>query len=405
MSVGLKEPANIESIDGIRLAATAAGIRYQNRNDLVLIELSEQTVSAAVFTRNKFRAAPVQLAIENLSKSAPRYLVINAGNANAGTGKPGYDSAVKTTESVARVANVNSHQVLPFSTGVIGEYLDADKIEVKLPELVDQLSPGGWLDAAKAIMTTDTAAKAYSVGLDIGNKHITITGIAKGAGMIQPNMATMLSFIATDIEIDRADLQQLLSECVDTSFNSITVDSDTSTNDACVLMATGSSGVQFRTLDKESQERVTDTLQQLMQVLAQSIIRDGEGASKFITVNVQQALDHQQAKTVAFSVANSPLVKTAIAASDPNWGRILAAAGKVDDQALDLSKASLEINGVSIWKQGLMDSAYSEERGLHAMIPAEISIDIRLGLGTANKTVWTTDLTQEYVRINAEYRT
>ena len=405
MAVGLKQPANVERVNGIRLAVAAAGIRYQNRNDLLLIELSEQTELAAVFTRNKFRAAPVELAIQNISKSKPRYLIINAGNANAGTGKVGYDSAVKTTQVIASATNVHSDQVLTFSTGVIGEPLDADKIAAKIPELIEKLSPDSWIDAANAIMTTDTIAKAHSMSLDIGGKRITITGIAKGAGMIQPNMATMLSYIATDLELSQPCLQQLLSECVDSSFNSITVDSDTSTNDACVIMATGSSGVKFDALDEIEQKKFKDSFEMLMQELAQAIIRDGEGVSKFVTINIHQALTYQQAKDMAFSVANSPLVKTAIAASDPNWGRILAAAGKVIDETLDLSNASMSINGTSIWETGSIAPDYTEELGMQAMMPEEICIDINLGLGSANKTVWTTDLTQEYVRINAEYRT
>ena len=405
MPVGLKEPVNVECVNGIRLAATAAGIRYQNRNDLVLIELSEQTQLAAVFTRNKFRAAPVTLAIQNLSKAKPRYLIINAGNANAGTGKRGYDGAVKTTQAISSATNVRSDQVLTFSTGVIGELLDANKIVAKIPELIEKLSPDNWIDAAHAIMTTDTVAKAHSVSIDIGGKRVAITGIAKGAGMIQPNMATMLSYIATDLELSQAVLQQLLTECVDSSFNSITVDSDTSTNDACVLMSTGASSTRFDSLDEGEQNKFKSSLQMVMQGLAQAIIRDGEGVSKFVTINIRQAHNYQQAKNVAFSVANSPLVKTAIAACDPNWGRILAAVGKVVDEDLDLSKASMDINGTSIWNKGCLASSYSEELGIQAMIPEEITINIYLGLGSANKTVWTTDLTQEYVRINAEYRT
>jgi glutamate N-acetyltransferase/amino-acid N-acetyltransferase len=405
VSVGLKEPVSVECINGIRLATAAAGIRYQNRNDLVLIELSEQTELAAVFTRNKFRAAPVELAIQNLSKAKPRYLVINAGNANAGTGKPGYDSAVKTAQAISGATHAHSDQVLTFSTGVIGELLDADKIAAKVPELIGKLSPDNWVDAAKAIMTTDTVAKARSLGLEVGGKRVTITGIAKGAGMIQPNMATMLSYIATDMEISHEVLQQLLIENVEVSFNSITVDGDTSTNDACVLMATGNSGIQFGSLDEMEKRNFKSLLQTIMQELAQSIIRDGEGVSKFITINIHQAMNYQQAKKVAFSVANSPLVKTAIAASDPNWGRIMAAAGKVDDENLDLSRASMDINGICIWEQGCIAPGYREELGIKAMMPEEICIDINLGLGSADKTVWTTDLTQEYVRINAEYRT
>lgn len=405
MSIGLKTPTGIESIKGIRLATTATGMRYQGRDDLVLIELSENTVLAAVFTCNKFRAAPIELAIHNLSKAKPRYLIINAGNANAGTGKPGYDCAAKVAKEISMATHVHHEQVLTFSTGVIGELIDVDKISVKIPTLIDDLSADNWIDAAKAMMTTDTVAKAYSESINLQGKRVTITGIAKGAGMIQPNMATMLAYIATDLEINHSVLQQQLTECVNDTFNSITVDSDTSTNDACVLMATGSSGVEYASLNSEEQMEFMKSLRAVMQKLAQSIIRDGEGVSKFVTINIDQAFNAQQAKNVAFSVANSPLVKTAIAASDPNWGRILAAVGKVDDQELQLSKASMSINGVEVWDKGGLAAGYNEELGKRAMAPDEIVIDIDLALGTASKTVWTTDLTQEYVRINAEYRT
>ena len=405
MSVGLKEPANILSIDGVRLAATSAGIRYQDRNDLVLIEMSEQTQLAAVFTKNKFRAAPVELSIQNLSKAIPRYLIINAGNANAGTGKFGINSALQTTQDVANVTNVNAEQVLPFSTGVIGELLDANKIKAKLPELIDNLANENWIDAAQAIMTTDTVAKAVSKKISIDGKDVSVTGIAKGAGMIQPNMATMLSYIATDIVINKEVLQNLLVECVDNSFNAITVDSDTSTNDACVLMATGASDINYDSLASSEKIKYKNVLQSILTKLAQSIIRDGEGASKFVTVTVNQALTEEQAKNVAFSVANSPLVKTALAASDPNWGRIMAAVGKVEDPELRLSQSSLSINGVNILDQVNLAPEYNEAAGNQAMMAEEIDINIGLGLGSAFKTVWTTDLTYEYVRINAEYRT
>ena len=405
MSVGLKEPTNIKSIQGVRLAASAAGIRYQDRKDLVMIEMSDQTEVAAVFTQNKFRAAPVELAIQNISKANPRYLIINAGNANAGTGEPGYAAALQTTHDVANATNVEAEQVLPFSTGVIGELLNANKIKAQLSGLIENLSEENWIDAAQAIMTTDTVAKACSEQITAEGKDVTITGVAKGAGMIQPNMATMLSYVATDMAISKSVLNNLLTECIDNSFNSITVDSDTSTNDACVLMATGASGVSYDGLADNEQQKFRSALQNVMIRLAQSIIRDGEGASKYVAVNVSEALNLSQAKTIAFSVANSPLVKTALAASDPNWGRILAAVGKVYDQDLQLSQTSLSINGVKIWDKGSLASNYNEDIGKQAMTPEEISIDICLGLGSASKTVWTSDLTHEYVRINAEYRT
>ncbi|MEM8845022.1 MAG: bifunctional glutamate N-acetyltransferase/amino-acid acetyltransferase ArgJ [Pseudomonadota bacterium] len=405
MAVGLNKPTNIQAVKGIRLAVTDAGIRYKDRNDLVLIEICEQSQLAAVFTKNKFRAAPVELSLENLSKAEPRYLVINAGNANAGTGQAGFESALDTTKYVAAATNVSPAQVLPFSTGVIGELLDANKIKNQLSKLVNELSEDKWIDAAQAIMTTDTVAKANSQMINLQGKEITITGITKGAGMIQPNMATMLSYIASDIQIDKSVLKLLLTDSVDNSFNSITVDSDTSTNDACVLIATGASGLSYDDLKDDQQMVFKQALQNVMDKLAQSIIRDGEGASKYVVVNVLKALTKQQARDVAFSVANSPLVKTALAASDPNWGRIMAAVGKVDDKELRLENASLSINDVIVWNKGQLASDYNEDAGKQAMLPQDIKIEINLGLGSAFKTVWTTDLTHEYVRINAEYRT
>lgn len=405
MAVGLNKPTNIQAVKGIRLAVTDAGIRYKDRNDLVLIEICEQSQLAAVFTKNKFRAAPVELSLENLSKAEPRYLVINSGNANAGTGQAGFESALDTTKYVAAATNVSPAQVLPFSTGVIGELLDANKIKNQLSKLVNELSEDKWIDAAQAIMTTDTVAKANSQMINLQGKEITITGITKGAGMIQPNMATMLSYIASDIQIDKSVLKLLLTDSVDNSFNSITVDSDTSTNDACVLIATGASGLSYDDLKDDQQMVFKQALQNVMDKLAQSIIRDGEGASKYVVVNVLKALTKQQARDVAFSVANSPLVKTALAASDPNWGRIMAAVGKVDDKELRLENASLSINDVIVWNKGQLASDYNEDAGKQAMLPQDIKIEINLGLGSAFKTVWTTDLTHEYVRINAEYRT
>ena len=404
MAVGLDEPAEVYNIEGVRLSVASAGIRYKDRNDITLIEVSDHSTVAAVFTQNKFRAAPVDLACKHLQAATPRYLIINAGNANAGTGQPGVDAAVQTTLAVAKQTNVNSEQVLPFSTGVIGEILDVEKIESQLPLLIKDLSESHWLQAAKAIMTTDTVSKAYSKKIQIGGSNIHITGIAKGSGMIQPNMATMLSYIATDLAIQQESLQSILVSSTDKSFNSITVDSDTSTNDACVLIATGKSSVKYENLTDAEQSDFANALCRVMQMLAQSIVRDGEGASKFVTIKITQAMNAEQAKLVAYSVANSPLVKTALAASDPNWGRIMAAAGKCNDEQLQLAHANLLINDISVMEKGEIATTYSEDAGKKAMASDEIVISIELGLGNAESTVWTTDLTHEYIRINAEYR-
>ena len=314
------------------------------------------------------------------------------------------NAAVATTKAVAEFTNVKPQQVLPFSTGVIGQVLDASKIETKLPALAENMSEDNWIPAAKAIMTTDTVSKAYSKKINIAGKDIAITGIAKGSGMIQPNMATMLSYVATDMEVPNKILQTLLTQSVSQSFNAITVDSDTSTNDACVLIATGKSQTSYETLTSEEQDQFKHALCWVMRMLAQAIVRDGEGATKFVTVCIEKASHLKQAKAVAYSVANSPLVKTALSASDPNWGRIMAAAGKCDDSDLQLSDASLSINGVSIMERGELTANYTEQAGKQAMQADEIEIKIQLNLGDVQHTVWTTDLTHEYVSINADYR-
>lgn len=405
MSVGLIAPESVHEIDGVRLATTAAGVRYQGRDDVALIEIAPESNVAAVFTQNKFCAAPVLVAKHHLLESNTRYLIVNAGNANAGTGRKGVDAAKRVSQCVAEVTAVAIEQVLPFSTGVIGEALDADKICKFVPDLVRDLSADGWIPAARAIMTTDTIAKATSQQVAAADQMFHITGIAKGSGMIQPNMATMLAYVATDLAIEKNTLHELLVRTTEQSFNAITVDGDTSTNDACVLIATGRCGLKYEQLSAQEQQRFEQGLTDVMQTLAQAIIRDGEGASKFVCIHVSDAATEQQAKVVALSVANSPLVKTALAASDPNWGRIMAAVGYAQDSALELNACRLRINDVPVWENGMLASEYNEEKGKAAMTPADINIEISLGLGSAEKSVWTTDLTHEYIRINAEYRT
>jgi len=404
MPVGFIQHETIHSIAGVRLASVAAGIRYQNRDDCVLIEIAEHSSVAAVFTKNAFRAAPVELAAKNISQGCPRYLIINAGNANAGVGDAGMLSALQTTQAIAAATHVESHQICPFSTGVIGERLNADKIIVKIPELLAKLSVDNWRQAALAIMTTDTQEKIYSKKIQLQGKPVCITGIAKGSGMIQPNMATMLSYIATDCGVQVDTLQTLLKQTVTTSFNAITVDSDTSTNDACVLIATGESKIQLEQCNADERDQFLLALNEIMCLLAQSIVRDGEGASKFITVQIQGANSYHQARAIAFSIANSPLVKTACAASDANWGRIMAAAGKVDDDQLDLSAVSLKINDVLILQDAQLVDSYTNAAGMAAMADDEICITLDLCAGDYKHSVWTTDLTHEYIRINADYR-
>lgn len=404
MAVQFTKHNTIHAIAGLRLASLAAGIRYQNRDDLVLIELMDGVSLAAVFTKNNFRAAPVELAIHNLTKADPRYLIINSGNANAGLGALGMQVALATTQAVAAITDVRSEQVLPFSTGVIGEPMDVNRIVTKLPDLYSQLDANNWNAAASAIMTTDTTSKLFSKKISLQGRSIHITGMAKGSGMIQPNMATMLAYIATDLSINKDQLDAILKHTVEDTFNSITVDSDTSTNDACVLIATGSSKLDFDQLDKQQQNDILQAINEIMLLLAQSIVCDGEGASKFATIQVKNAHSYQQAKTVAFSIANSPLVKTALAASDANWGRIMAAAGKADDDMLDMRNVDLTINDVAILQASQLSETYTEQAGSEAMQAERITIVLDLNLGAHEKTVWTTDLTHEYVRINAEYR-
>ena len=405
MAVGLSQPQNILAVEGVRLASDIAGIKNGQNPDLVLITFDAGTVSAGVFTRNAFCAAPVTVASNHLSQNSPRALLINSGNANAGTGQRGLQDARQCCALVASAFGCEDIEVLPFSTGVIGVDLPMDRIEASIARLVDRQAEDAWLQAATAIMTTDTIAKACSRTLKINDEDVTITGIAKGSGMIRPDMATMLAFIVTDARLDHNWLQQCLHAAVDVSFNRITVDGDTSTNDACILSATGASGSQ--TLDgscddsREFQQAVNDVCIQL----AQAIVRDGEGATKFVTVKVESAATINEAKQVAYTVAHSPLVKTALFASDPNWGRILAAVGRAGIEALDIDEVSIYLDDVCVVSRGGRDQAYEEKLGQRVMSQQEITVRVILNRGDEQTTLWTTDLSYDYVRINAEYRT
>ncbi len=406
MAVGLKEIKSLLPVKGVKLGAAAAGIRYPNRNDLVLVELCAGSTTAAIFTRNAFCAAPVSIAISNKQQASPKYFLINAGNANAGTGEPGMQAARECCTAVAAMMQTSAHEVLPFSTGVIGEQLPVDKIIHALPDLQSGLKANNWLPAAQAIMTTDTMAKGCSeqfvVGDGVDGKTITITGIVKGSGMICPNMATLLSFIATDAQIDQTILDDCLQGTVAQSFNSITVDGDTSTNDACTLTATGTSGVKIQS--GKNLHKFQSKLLSVIQSLAQAVIRDAEGATKFVSVVVEEANDLSEARAVAYTVAQSPLVKTALYASDPNWGRILAAVGRAPLDSLDISRVSLYLADTRLISQGEPDKNYTEEQGQAEMNKEEITIRIKLGRGDVSATIWTSDLSQEYVSINADYR-
>jgi glutamate N-acetyltransferase/amino-acid N-acetyltransferase len=402
MAVGLKAPAALAPVAGIRVGTASAGIKKPGRLDLVVFELAPGSTVASAFTRNQFCAAPVQIAKKHLAQTAPRYLLINTGNANAGTGSAGRANAVVCCNALAKLANVATEAVLPFSTGVIGEPLPVAKIEAALPAALQDLAADGWNRAATGIMTTDTLPKGTSRSVTIGGRSVAITGITKGAGMIKPNMATMLSYIATDAAVDGARLQAIFSRAVDQSFNRITVDGDTSTNDAAILIATGSSGV---VIDDSNAGEFEEAVTTLCIELAQMLVRDGEGATKFVAVVVDGGTTQDECLKAAYAIAESPLVKTALFASDPNWGRLLAAIGRAGIENLDVDAVALHINGVLIAEHGCRAASYTEEQGVAAMAGEEIEIRVNLNRGSDTATVWTTDLSHDYVTINAEYRT
>jgi len=400
------EWASVQPVAGVRLAATCAGIRYKNRNDLLLMEVCAGGQVAGVFTQNAFCAAPVIVAKRHLMNDTPRYLLVNAGNANAGTGQPGIDNAIACCEAVAELMQCAANQVMPFSTGVIGEHLPVDKIVAALPALKAGLAQDNWQSAAKAIMTTDTVPKAITRSAIIDGHKITVSGIAKGAGMICPNMATLLTYIATDAAVSKPLLQTMLGKLADTTFNRITVDGDTSTNDACVLVASGAATLPV--IENANDARVQplmDLLHEVFNFLAIAIVCDAEGASKLVNVSVTQGADERECQMVARAVAHSPLVKTALFASDPNWGRVLAAVGRAGLEHLDISNIKILLNGVCIVSGGGRDSLYREEMGQVAMAKHRIDIEIHLGRGNAVSHIWTCDLSYDYVKINAEYRT
>ena len=408
MPVNLPSPekADLLAVSGIRLGISSAGIKTVGKKDLVLIELAKGTVSSAVYTQNAFCAAPVTLAKQHQQQAAPRYLLINSGNANAGTGKAGMQAAQACCQAIAELVNTNSNTVLPFSTGVIGQQLPVDKIQQALPLALKNMDSDHWFDAAHAIMTTDIVAKAISQQIEIDGQTITITGMAKGSGMIRPDMATMLSYIATDADVEQSVLDLMLTHAVKQSFNRITVDGDTSTNDACVLMATAQAGnnsiIDF---ESENAQKLYTTIAQISQKLAHAVVRDGEGATKFIEINVEQGVDDQECRQVAYTIAHSPLVKTALFASDPNWGRILAAVGRSGIVDFDLTKVAIYLDDVCIVESGEPAENYTEEQGQQVMDQEEITIKVELGRGKAKDTVWTCDFSYDYVKINAEYRT
>ncbi|MBA4741946.1 MAG: bifunctional glutamate N-acetyltransferase/amino-acid acetyltransferase ArgJ [Azoarcus sp.] len=401
--------ASLAPIAGVRIGIAEAGIRKKGRRDLALIEVDEGSRVAGVFTRNRFCAAPVHVCRANLAQASVRALVINTGIANAGTGEQGMAAARETCEGVAKLLEIAPNQVLPFSTGVILEQLPVDRLLAGLPAAAADLRADGWFDAAHAIMTTDTVAKAASRSVEVGGRTVTLTGMSKGAGMIRPNMATMLGFIATDAHVAQDVLQRLVAEAADASFNSITVDGDTSTNDAFVVIATGQAE-NPELIDENSvgYAEFREALTGISIELAQALVRDGEGATKFIEVAVEGGRDRDECRAVAYAVAHSPLVKTAFFASDPNLGRILAAVGYAGIDDLDVGKVSVWLASggeeVLVAERGGRAPGYREEDGARIMQRAEIGVRIALARGEATATVWTCDFSYDYVKINAEYR-
>ncbi len=406
MSVGLKYPSSISPVNGIRLSTCCANIYQKKRTDLTLLELCEGSKVAGVFTRNLFCAAPVQIAKQHLAGFSPRYCLINAGNANAGTGEQGLLDTNNTCETLANLTGCKENEILPFSTGVIGEKLPVDKINDGLPELVEKLSSDNWIEAAEAIMTTDTIPKATSRIISLGESTISLTGIVKGSGMIRPNMATMLAFIATDANVSKDMLDKTLLHAVNKSFNRITVDGDTSTNDACVLIATCKAGNKCIDSHNSKEYKVLEnTLVDIFCELSQAIIRDGEGATKFLTIRVTGGKKKTECIDVAYRIAESPLVKTAFTASDANWGRILSAIGNSGINDLDINNIDVFLDNVCIVENGQRASSYTEEKGKKVMLQDEIILLVNLNRGDFQEEVWTTDLSHEYIKINAEYRT
>ncbi len=404
MAVGLGSLPTLHPVPGFELGIASAGIKRVGRKDVVVMRCAEGSRVAGVTTTNAFCAAPVLVTRERLAGDV-RYLLTNTGNANAGTGTEGLANARRTCAALAALTGVAESAILPFSTGVIGEPLPVEKIEGALQAALDDLKEGNWAQAAEGIMTTDTLPKGASRQFEHEGVTVTVTGISKGAGMIRPNMATMLGYIATDASVSRDVLQALVTDAANKSFNRITIDGDTSTNDCCMLIATGQAALpEITAPEGELYAKLKNAIFDVFMDVAQAIVRDGEGATKFVTVQVNGGANAQECLDVAYAVAHSPLIKTALFASDPNWGRILAAVGYAGVPNLDVSLIDVFLGEVCIASQGGRAATYTEEQGAAVMAQEEISIRIELGRGTFSETIWTTDLSHEYVRINAEYR-
>ena len=397
--------SNLKPVAGFECGYTQAGIKKSGRKDVLVMRLAEGATVAGVFTTNRFCAAPVQVAKMHLAGAKPiRALVINTGNANAGTGEAGLANAHATCDALAKLLGCDAQQILPFSTGVILEPLPVDKLIAGLPAAIANLQTDNWLHAAEAIMTTDTQPKAASRAVMIAGKSVTLTGISKGAGMIKPNMATMLGYIACDAAVPQLLLEELVKHAANQSFNCITIDGDTSTNDSFILMATGAGELQIHDAASAEYAALRDVITELAQELAQMIVRDGEGATKFITIKIEQGQSEEECKNIAYAIGHSPLVKTAFFASDPNLGRILAAIGYAGVHDLDVAKIDLYLDDVWVAKNGGRHPDYREELGQRVMQQSEITVRVTLARGTAHATIWTCDLSHDYVSINADYR-
>jgi glutamate N-acetyltransferase/amino-acid N-acetyltransferase len=406
VNLTIPERASLSPVAGLSIGTAMAGIRKAGRRDVLILKLAAGSRAAGVFTQNRFCAAPVQVCREHLQASAGaiRALLVNTGCANAGTGELGLQNARAGCDSVAKVLGCEASEVLPFSTGVILEHLPMDRLDAGIGLAAGALGEADWLDAAQAIMTTDTLPKAASRCLSIGGREVAVSGISKGAGMIRPNMATMLGFLATDAAVSQPLLERWVREIADLSFNRVTVDGDTSTNDSFILVATGASGVNIEQATDPGAAELRAALTATAQQLAQAIVRDGEGATKFITVRVEAARTDAEAAAVAYAIAHSPLVKTAFFASDPNLGRILAAVGYAGVADLDVNAVDLFLDDVHVATRGGRHPAYLEEAGQRVMKNTEITVRVVLGRGAAATTVWTCDLSHDYVSINADYR-
>jgi glutamate N-acetyltransferase/amino-acid N-acetyltransferase len=409
MPVNLQVPVqgDLLAVPGIKLGIAEAHVRKPDRKDLLVMQLAPGSRVAGVFTQNRFCAAPVVLCKEHLAAGGEiRALVVNTGNANAGTGEEGMRRARQTCQNVAQLLGCTEQQVLPFSTGVIMEPLPIERIVAGLPACVGDLKEDNWLNAAHAIMTTDIVAKGVSRTLQLDGKTVTVTGIAKGSGMIHPNMATMLGYIATDAAISQAGLDEMIQHAVNRSFNCITVDGDTSTNDSLILVATGQAGnaeiIDSRHADYAA---LRDAVTEVAMLLAQAIVRDGEGATKFMTIHIEGGRDEAECRTIGYAIAHSPLIKTAFFASDPNLGRILAAIGYAGIDDLDVNRIKLHLGDVLVAENGGRAASYQETDGQRVMKEAEITVRVELGRGEAQATVWTCDFSYDYVKINADYRT